>query len=323
VNALSAAQDPLDALLLGLERAAAQPSVPAPRWIGVRPRFTQFHRSLLVTDAQRQDAATKYSGVARSLSRAYYGDSSLDHSFAVGSWAKGTATRPPRDVDMYFVLPSSVHERLQGYQWNRQSALLQEMRGVLSDTFPKTELNGDRQVVVVRFDSMNVEVVPAFSLEGGGYWICDTKSGGSYQRTNPDAELSHIDRIDRENNGNLRALIHMAKAWQDECHVPIKSFQLELVAANFIEQSPWRRYDYFWYDWLLRDFFAFLRAHANRYLIVPGTLEAVPLGDAWLSRTDSALVRARKACELEDWNSVGLAGEEWQKIFGSGIPRWV
>jgi len=319
------ALSPLDRLLLGMEIPAAEPSLPAssPRWIAVRPRFTQFHQNLRVTEAQFKDADTKYSGVARSLSRAYYGDSSVEHSFAIGSWAKQTATRPPRDVDLYFVLPVSVHERFQGNQWNRQSALLQEVRGVLSDTYPNTELNGDRQVVVVRFDSLNVEVVPAFPLQGGGYLICDTNNGGSYKRTDPHAEVSHIDAIDRTSNGNLRALICMAKAWQAECNVPIKSFQIDLVAANFIQQSPRRLDDYFWYDWLLRDFFAFLHGQSNRFVMVPGTLEAIPLGDAWKSRAESAYGRAAKACDYEDWNCVTLAGEEWQKIFGSAIPRSV
>ena len=51
--------------------------------------------------------------------------------------------------------------------------------------------------------------------------------------------------------------------------------------------------------------------------------ERILLGDAWQSRALSAYNRAVKACEFEYQNLVISAGEEWQKIFGTQIPRSV
>ena len=293
-------------------------------WIAVRERFTQFHSDLMPTPTQRLDGFTKGTGVVKCLNRHYYDSASeLDNSFKIGSWGKDTAVRPPRDVDLYFLLPPAVYERFQGYVWNQQSALLQEVKDILATTYPDTDMRGDGQVVLVRFGSYSVEVVPAFSLVDRRYWICDTHNGGSYKTTDPWAEVAHIDAADKATNSNLRPLIRMLKVWQVECSVPIKSFQLELVAVDFLQQSPWRHYDFFWFDWIVRDFFAYLYHRVNTDVTVPGTLELIPLGADWQSRTQSAYNRAVKACYYEQHNVVSAAGDEWQKIFGSQIPETV
>lgn len=294
------------------------------KWIAVRQRFEQFHRNLLLTVPQHADAITKRNGVVRCLNRHYYGlISDTDHSFPIGSWGKNTAIRPPRDVDLYFLLPPNVYQRFQGYLWNRQSALLQEVKQAIVETYPDTDIRGDGQVILVRFKTYNVEVVPAFLLTNWHYWICNTHNGGAYKETAPQAEATYIEDIDKTNNRNLRPLIRMLKSWQARCSVPIKSFELELLAADFIGRSPWRFKDFFWFDWITRDFFAYLYHRANSSVVVPGTFESIYLGNAWQSRATTAYLCAEKACRYEEFNQVEAAGEEWQKIFGLQIPQTV
>jgi Second Messenger Oligonucleotide or Dinucleotide Synthetase domain len=294
-----------------------------PQWIAVRPRFTEFHNNLALTPLQFADGMKKRAGVVSCLNNAYYGTSSeTDNSFFVGSWAKNTATRPPRDVDVYFQLPPHVYNRFQQRLWNKQSALLQEVREQLAATYPDTDMRGDGQVVVVRFGTYSVEVVPAFALTTQGrYWICNTSDGGSYKETAPWAEVNSLQAADMAHAGNLRPLIRMLKAWQAWCSVDIKSFHLELLAAEFIAQSPWSLKDFFYFDWITRDFFEFLCQRVNGHVVVPGTGEVMALGDAWLSRAQSAHQRAIKACECERDNFIEAAGYEWQKIFGLAVPR--
>lgn len=307
--------------LLGLP-SPSSPVTTSQQWIAVRQRFEQFHRNLRLTPAQQEDGLTKCRGVVSCLNRHYYAvPSQIDNSLLIGSWGKNTATRPPRDVDVYFVLPATVYIRFQNHWWNRQSALLQEVKDVLRGTYPNTDMRADGQVVVVRFDSFSVEVVPAFLLTTGRYWICNTHDGGSYKETDPQAESNYINGIDTTNSQNLRPLIRMLKAWQAYNSVPMKSFQLELLAASFLTQSAWRQKDFFWFDWLIRDFFAYLCHNINSTIIVPGTLENIYLGDAWKSRAESAYSRALKACDYERDNRVENAGEEWRKIFGIEIPQ--
>lgn len=297
--------------------------VPTPRWIAVRERFEQFHRNLALTTLHQLDGHTKRANVVSCLNRAYYNtNAETENSFFIGSWGKDTAIRPPRDVDVYFVLPVTVYHRFQGHVWNRQSALLQEVKNSLAVTFPNTDMSGDGQVVVVNFSSYSVEVVPAFHLTTEGhYWICDTHNGGSYKETMPWVEAQYIETLDSTSASNLRPLIRMLKAWQTYCSVPIKSFQLELLAAEFFEQSPWRLKNWFYFDWIIRDFFAFLYRRANGTAFVPGTFEPIYLGNSWQSRAESAYHRAFKACAFEYDNRVLEAGDEWQKIFGTYVPR--
>ncbi|MDS4055366.1 SMODS domain-containing nucleotidyltransferase [Accumulibacter sp.] len=326
MSGLSSLSSPLLSQATGLAALAAPSALTIanlPRWIGVRQRFEQFHRNLGLTPLQQLDGHTKREGVVSCLNRSYHGTTSrTDNSFFIGSWGKDTAIRPPRDVDIYFLLPATVYHRFQTYTWNRQSALLQDVKDKLAVTYPTTGMRGDGQVIVVNFGSYSVEVVPAFELQTPGrYWICDAHNGGSYQETAPWAEVDHIEATDSANARNLRPLIRMLKAWQACCSVPIKSFHLELLAAAFIAQSPWRLKDWFYFDWLTRDFLAFLYHRANSTILVPGTFQTIYLGDAWQSRALSAYNRANKACAHEYENRVAEAGDEWQKIFGTDIPR--
>ncbi len=115
----------------------------------------------------------------------------------------------------------------------------------------------------------------------------------------------------------------MMKRWQDECSVPMKSFWLELLAVNFLSTWQYRTNGTMYYDWMVRDFLQYIVGHANNYLFVPGTFEALALGDAWKSRAETAYNRAVKACEYEAARHGYSAGAEWQKIFGTYIPQGV
>lgn len=291
-------------------------------WIGVRQRFTTFNAELALTPDQVEDGETKHHGVRKCLNRHYYDSSSeTDNSFLIGSWGKDTRVRPPRDVDLYFVLPHSVYQKFENYSGNKQSALLQEVKGVLQATYSSTDMSGDGQVVLVKFNTINIEVVPVFLLTNGRYWVPHTHDGGFYKEADPNAELASISAADIVYNLNVRRLVRMLKAWQWWCDVPIKSFYIEILVPDFLQGCLWSKNDYFWYDWLLRDFFTFLKTKKNLIIFAPGTYELLYLGEDWFSKCETAEARAIKACDYERDDHVALAGEEWQKIFGPQIPR--
>src|SRR5262249_35901092 len=80
----------------------------------VAKRFDAFAANLQLTELQKQEAATKVAGIVQCLNREYWGHESDSWNCIVeGSWGKGTQTRPPRDVDILFVLPYSVYTRFQ------------------------------------------------------------------------------------------------------------------------------------------------------------------------------------------------------------------
>jgi len=279
---------------------------------------------LALTGDQLSDGNTKHRGVTACLNRAYWGISDEEaNRILIGSWGKGTRVRPPRDIDLLFILPVDVYWRFQGHTGNKQSDLLQEVKGWLQQTYPQTELRGDGQVVVVPFNTYRIEVAPSFVRQGSGYIICDSNAGGSYKHADPGAELAYLAAHDTAYNGNVRKLARILKQWQRFCNVPIKSFHLEALIMEILPRINYGDKHEYWYDWLVRDVLGHIVSRANGGFTMPATAEVITLGDAWLSRAESAYTRALKACEFERDNQEELAGDEWQKIFGTMIPKTV
>jgi hypothetical protein len=288
-------------------------------------RFNKLLSNISLTKDQRLDGIVKHTGVRKCLNQHYYStNSEYANSLLIGSWGRDTQVRPPRDIDVLFVLPYSVYQRYEGKIGNKQSQLLQEIKAVLSKTYSITKMRADGQVVVVPFTSYAVEVAPAFKLTTGGYWICDTNGGGKYKKIEPDAEAKRLSDSDSQFNGNTRHLVRMMKKWQEYCSVPLKSFWIELVAVDFIASWEHHGKTSVYYDWMVRDFLRYLIAKANGYVLVPGTYDFVSLGDDWKSRGESALNRAVKACQYEADDSNASknvdAWWEWHNIFGDDIP---
>lgn len=297
-------------------------------WIYVTNRFKAFQANLALTTGQRADGVIKFGGLVACLNNAYRGhNSKTENGFMIGSWAKDTCIRPPRDVDMYYVLPIEVYRRYEAYASgvNKQSALLQEVKNKLLTSYPRSVIRGDGPIVLADFHGHTVEIAPAFLYDQAAfsYLVCDTKNGGRYLTTKPFHEVDAVNYADATTHNNARPLIRMLKCWQAYCAVPIRSFYLELLAIDFLGQWPYNEHGMFYYDWMCRDFFKWMTSRANTALIAPGTHEIMWIGEAWKTRAESAYKRAEKACDLEHTNNMIDAGYEWQKIFGNDVPRIV
>lgn len=196
-------------------------------WIAVRQRFAAFVDDLSLTSDQKTDGYSKHINVGRSLERAYYGnnDSEYPPGFMVGSWGKQTQVRPPNDLDAFFIMPADVKQRFDSRVGNIQSAMLQEVKDALTTTFPQTKMRGDGQVVAVAFNTLTIEVVPAFAAGNGQYHIADTNDGGRWKLADPIAQMTYIETADKATNGNVRALAKMMKLWAREkkCRLSLSS----------------------------------------------------------------------------------------------------
>jgi len=73
---------------------------------------------------------------------------------------------------------------------------------------------------------------------------------------------------------------------------------------------------------MIRDFLDFLIQKSGSYVYAPGTFEVMNIGSVWKSKAETAKQRANNACSHETAQAWGLAGDEWQKIFGTDIPKW-
>lgn len=290
-------------------------------WIAVTRRFKNFNENIVLTTAQIDDGSTKCRGITYHLNKAYWGNESEDsHRLLVGSWGKDTAVRPPFDVDMFFVLPNSVYFRIEALTGNKQSALLQEVKRTLEPHYPQTQMRSDGQVVQVGFNSLLIEVVPAFGLDDGRYRICDTNGGGVWKDVNPIREMRLLNDSNAAKSYNTKKLARMFKVWRDICNVPLDSYVIESVIVEYQKIVKWADSSFLYYDWLTRDFLEYLVSLASTYVwMLDGHLHW--MGDSWKSRAESAWERSKKACDFERDDLVSEAGEEWQKIFGSWIEK--
>lgn len=291
--------------------------------MSVTKRFTTFIDNIRLTDTQKAAGNASRESVVRVLNLHYYNlNSGTSYSKFIGSWGKFTRVRPPRDVDVLYTLPKSVYDRFQLRTGNKQSQLLQEVKNILAKNFTNTAIRGDGPVVKIPFSAYNVELAPAFELTTGKYWVCMTDSGGHYKEGDYDAENTLIKTSHDASKEKTRELIRMMKRWQAYCDVPLKSFWIELIAVEFLAQWEHRDKSREWFDFMVRDFLKYLEAKANGNVYAPGTYETMFIGNAWLSKATTARQRAEKACSLEATNSAA-AGDEWQKIFGTDIPKYI
>lgn len=284
----------------------------------VNLHFRKFLSNINLTPNQKSDAVTKVENIARCLDGKYYQNShNLNTALIVGSYGKGTAIRPPSDIDMVYTLPDYIFSRIDRISSNGQSQLLQEVKRVLAAAFPSTELRADGQVVQVRFVSYAVDVVPAFfDRRNEMYLICHTPNGGSWRVSNPYEEYKAIESVDIKYGNKGTDLIKMLKVWRRECNVSLKSIMIEILVCSFICQWEYRDKSITWYDWMVRDFFRFLYQYRNGTAKVPGVQEYLGLGDEWVPKCRSAFSIASKACEYEADNHGEWAESEWKKIFG-------
>ncbi len=137
---------------------AATPLAPATRWAYVTRRFDQLIEAIGIREDEINDGMKKAVRVVGSLNRAYWNVSSeTDNAFLLGSWDKQTRVRPFSDIDVLFVMPWSEYSRFDAHVGNQQSNLLQDVKDSLGVTYSRTEIWGDRHVVAVEVDGVEIE----------------------------------------------------------------------------------------------------------------------------------------------------------------------
>nr|WP_314717613.1 nucleotidyltransferase domain-containing protein [uncultured Fretibacterium sp.] len=161
-----------------------------------------------IDEATRNTISSRYKRITKAVNRTFWdSDSETMHSMYVGSYGRGTAIKTS-DLDVLIELPLEEYDRFTSVYGNGQSRLLQAVRGAILDTYPKSDIKGDGQVVVVSFaDEIVFEILPAFRSEAiwggdGTYKYPDTHMGGNWMSTNPKAEIDAIKEKDKEENTN-------------------------------------------------------------------------------------------------------------------------
>ena len=271
--------------------------------------------------------STRYKAITKRLNTDFWETASdTSHSFYVGSYGRNTAIHGTSDVDMIFQLPYTVYKQYDDYIGNGQSALLQAVRNSVMKTYSGTSVGADGQVILIPFsDGITFELVPGFENKDGSYTYPDSNGGGSWKTTNPKPEIEAIRTRNSTCNNNLIPLCRMMRSWKKEWSVPLGGLLIDTLAYQFIIDWKYRDKSHFYYDYMCRDFFAYMadQDKDQEYWKAPGSGQRVyGVKGQFQYKAKRCYNIALQAIENETANPKRewSAKQKWREIFGTSFP---
>lgn len=287
--------------------------------------FSNFFKEI------QMDSPDAYSdglgGIARKLNGHYYNSSSsTEHLVLVGSVGRGTAVDKTSDVDALFILPKEVFNRFEKYTSNGQSALLQEVKNVLLERYPKTKMRGDGQAVVIDFTDRGytIDLVPAFARSDGAFDYPDTHNEGSWKKTDPIPEQSRCYKANIESDGNFIRLCNSIRVWKETTGVVFGGLLIDTLVDNYLKRSQLKCASVDEFYAVLTDIFGYLmNENPNQeYWLALGSNQRVSDkgNGAFIRKAKKAyrqLVEAGTDIEKEEV-LVNLLGKRFENALNSG-----
>lgn len=293
--------------------------------MSVSEDFSRFKDGYNVDASTMASISYRYRRITKQLNKDFWNtDSETAHSLYVGSYGRDTAARGISDLDVGFVLPSSLYHQYNAYLGNGQSALLQAVKRSIQKTYTTSESFGDGQVVVVSFtDGITFEILPAFDHSDGNCWIYpNANSGGSWKTCNPRAEMRAVDTRSLLTNRNLKYLCRMMRVWRDVHSVPMSGMLIDTLAYQFIEGWAHRDKSFLYHDYIARDYFLYLsqRDTTQSYWRAPGSGALVARKGSFERKASSAYVKALEAITYDVNGLEWSRRQKWRDIFGTLFP---
>lgn len=263
--------------------------------------------------------------ITKKLNKHYYDldKDTSSHLYIVGSVGRKTAIKGSSDLDIIFALPDEVFKRFDDYESGGQTALLQEVKNILADRYPKTKIRGDGQVVVIEFTTYTVEVVPAFLQSDNRFKYPDTHNGGSWKITDPISEQDECANCNETSNGIYFDFCHIIRAWKNTVGFKFGGLLIDTLVYNHFKEN-----DYYGdsgfddYLTILKSVFAYLKNQnkEQKYWLAVGSNQQVNNTDngKFVSKAKKAynkIIDAENNCE--DINSV------LRELLGKDFPESV
>lgn len=294
--------------------------------MGLAEWFSSFCNSIQVKNGAA--ISSRYKAITKRLNTDFWSTSSESaHSLYVGSFGRNTAIHGTSDVDMIFQLPYSTYKQYDDYVGNGQSSLLQAVRTSVKKTYSVTSIGADGQVVEVPFDDgITFELLPGFIHDDGSFTYPDSNAGGSWKKTNPKPEIEAIRTRNSTCNNNLVPLCRMMRAWKAKWSVPMSGLLIDTLAYQFIGSWEHRDKSYLYYDYMCRDFFAFLASQDKdkAWWKAPGSGQWVHSGkDQFQYKAKRCYNLSLEAIEHEtaDPKREWSAKQKWREILGTSFPQ--
>ena len=289
--------------------------------MSVAQMFESFCGQLVLAQTLRSSISTRTGRIVGRLNSDFRNLSSdTANCFYAGSYGRNTAVPGLSDIDLIYVLPYETYIQYNAYTGNKQSSLLQAVRASLNKTYPNSAVIADGQIVKINFyDNITYEIVPVFQKTDGSYTYADSNNGGSWKTCKPKHEIDVFHARDIESNHNLVVLGRMVRAWRDNNNVSMSGMLIDTLAFQFIANWEYKDKSYRYYDYLTRDFFAFLgQQDRNKdYWLAPGSGSWVYRSGAFeLKARPTAAVAVEAISNLEA-QQFWAAKQKYRQVYGS------
>ncbi len=278
----------------------------------VAQAFQAFLARLELTDKELAEAKRQQEVVRESLRRHLGG---VTRDILVGSYARRTAVRPLKDIDIFMQLDPTMHGA-----WRRQppEQLLRTVNAALTAAYPGHNPRIQGRSVNIEFAGTEIgyDIVPAFESAPSVFEIPD-RSRKQWIRTNPEIHRTMCVNANNRAGGKLNGLIKALKRWNMNTGKPLRSFHLEVMTYDAFSVAPT---DHATGAWIL---FGVLSRRINSYChdpagVGPAIDDDLPSQSRQLAsqRLADAERRAGEAVRAERAGDHNLAIRTWSALFG-------
>lgn len=278
--------------------------------------FAGLRSNLGITNLQASTVATRQKNVRSALAD----DFKILRSYLSGSYSRSTMIAPLKnaDIDIFFVLDASYYYRYQ------PASLLDAVRAALLKTYTRTpRVSRNGQAVTITFTDFQVDVVPGFYRDGGGFLIPDSIAG-SWIETDPTVHNQWMMNANKIHGGALVPLVKMIKGWNRVINSAFRGFYLESLTKVVLDNVKISN------DPSAVRFVLDKGRNQVQYTIsdpagfggqITG-LDSVSTVQEAVSRFQTACNRARKAELFAAQGKIQDAFYEWRKLFGAYFPAY-
>ena len=283
--------------------------------------FEEFIKNIAPDQLDAMNTSVKE--IAKKLNNHYYdlkSDETL-HIYKVGSVGRETSIKGASDLDIIFDLPKDKFAQYDNYgdNSNGQSALLQEVKKVLLERYPNTDISGDGQVVVIAFTKYTVELVPGFKQSDDSFKYPDTNGGGTWKITNPLPEIKESQNAATESNNVFIHICNMLREWKNNVGFKFGGLLIDTLTYNFLNSNDSYKSAVF-ADYLdmIKDVFSYLKSlnKEQSYWFALGSNQHV-----YNSSNGEFIDKAKDAFEKLESISEDNYNKTLIEIFGDKFPE--
>lgn len=198
-----------------------------------------YAKTLLRSKEESEKWQARIIKINNKLCDAYYPERE-NYTLIVGSVGRGTAITKTSDYDVIFKLPNAVFNKFDSYESKGQSQLLQEIKNIIKDLHPKTDIKGDGQVVSIEYKDGVIELVPGFEQSDGSFKYPDSRDGGSWKVTKPILEIEESNNQSDNTQQYFNYLCFLIRQWKNYMGFSFKGLLIDSLIAKYLDEETYK-----------------------------------------------------------------------------------